>query len=102
MRKWIQTWANYYSHITRNSTDVETHDILSKERDTQHKIIIRAEEHLRGVHLFYEQSSLTDPHPPGKIKKGPNSHSDGHSDTIVSETSQNTSKPAEELSDRKI
>ncbi len=102
MTNWIQTWANYYSHITKDLNTDETHSVLSKERETQEKIITRAKEHLRGVHLFYDQSSLADPHPPGEKKKGPVSLSDEHSDTIGKDPSQNTSKSADELSDRKI
>jgi hypothetical protein len=64
--------------------------------------IARAEEHLKGVVLYYEQSALTDPDPPGDVKKGPVSLSDDDSDTIVKDPSQNTSKPAEELSDKEI
>ncbi len=102
MTNWIQTWANYYSHLTQNLNTDETHNVLSKERATQEKIITRAEEHLRGVHLFYDQSHLTDPHPPGEKKKGHQCPSDEHSDTIGKKASQDTSKSADELSDREI
>ncbi len=102
MINWIQTWANYYGHLTQKLNTDETHKVLCEERATQEKIITRAEEHLKGVHLFYDQSHLTDPHPPGEEKKGSNSLSHGHSDTIGSDPSQNTSKSADELSDREI
>lgn len=102
MTNWIQTWANYYSHITRNMSAEETHVSLSKERDAQEKIITRAKEHLEGVALYYGQSHLADPHPPGEGKKGHQRPSDSRDDTIGKDPSQNTSKSADELSDRKI
>jgi hypothetical protein len=97
-----QTWANYYSHITRGLPVDETHSVLSEERATQEKTIARAEEHLKGVVLYYKQSALADPDPPGVSKKGSVSLSDDDSDTIAKKPSQNTPKPAEELSDREI
>lgn len=67
---WIQTWANYYSHITRNMTAKQTHSVLSDERAAQEVIITRAKEHLEGVELYYRQSGLADPHPPGGKERG--------------------------------
>ncbi len=67
---WIQTWANYYSHITRNMTAKQTHSVLLQERAIQENIITRAKEHLEGVELYYRQSHLTDPHPPGEKERG--------------------------------
>ena len=99
---WPQTWANYYSHLTRGKTADETHSVLSEERVSQEEIIARAEEHLKGVALYYEQSAIADPNPPGESKKGSVSLSDDDSDTIGKKTSQNASKPAEELSDKEI
>jgi hypothetical protein len=72
-----QTWANYYSHITKDATMQETHEILEEERKTQRDIIRRAQEHLDGVNLFYKQSPYTDPNPSGEEKKENVSHFDG-------------------------
>lgn len=102
LRSWPQTWANYYSHLIRSTSATETHSILAEERATQKAIIQRAEEHLEGVTLFYEQSALADPHPPGKVKKGPNSHSGDPGDTISEDRSSDTPKSTRELSDREI
>lgn len=99
---WPQTWANYYSHLTRGLNPDDTHSVLSEERASQEETIARAEEHLKGVVLYYEQSALADPDPPGESKKGSVSLSDDDSDTIVKKASRNTSKPAEELSDKEI
>ena len=102
LRSWPQTWANYYEHITKGLPPDETHSVLLEERVSQEEIIARAEEHLKGAQLFYEQSALADPNPPGEKKKGSVSLSDGQSDTIAKKASRNTPKPAEELSDREI
>jgi hypothetical protein len=91
MRKWIQTWANYYSHLTRNMTDVKTHKTLDEERTRQMRTITTAKEHLEGICLFYSQSHLADPHPPGEKERGPVSLSNG-------EAAMHT----RELSDREI
>ena len=101
-RSWPQTLANYYEHLTRDLTDDETHSVLSEERARYESVLSRAEEYLRGVQLFYEQSTLVDPDAPGESKKGSVSLSDGDSDTIVKRGSQNTTKAAEELSDKEI
>jgi hypothetical protein len=61
---WKQIWANYYSHVTRDMTVDETHGVLLKERDCHALDIRRAEEHLAGITLFYEQSTYVDPAKP--------------------------------------
>jgi hypothetical protein len=66
MKKWIQTWANYYSHLTRNLSAEQTHKLLSEERVANENIITRAKERIQGVALYYDQSHLSDPTPPGK------------------------------------
>ena len=94
MKSWIQTWANYYSHITRNMPADETHSVLSEERDRHMKIITRAEEHLQGIDLYYRQSHLANPHPPGEKERGNIRHPLEPDDQIEGHT--------RELSDREI
>jgi len=100
-KKWIQTWANYYDYLTRNLNVEETHKILAEERETQTHHILRAEEHLAGIELFYSQSPLTDPNPPEKKEKGLNSHSNGDAENNA-DTASGTAGHARELSDRSI
>jgi hypothetical protein len=75
MKKWIQTWASYYSHLTRNLSAEQTHKLLDEERVANENIITRAKERIQGVTLYYDQSHLNDPHPPGEKKRGDKSHS---------------------------
>ncbi len=92
MKNWTQTWANYYSHVTRNLSAEQTHSVLSEERVAQEKIITRAEEHIPGVALYYHQSHLADPHPPGEKEKGHQCPSNSDSETVHTR----------EISDREI
>ncbi len=101
-RSWPQTWASYYGHITTSLNTEETHVTLAKERAIQHGIITRAEEHLKGVALYYKQAGITDPDTLRVSKKGHQCPSDSSGDTIANESSQNTPNSTRELSDREI
>lgn len=107
-RDWLQIWANYYSHLVRNMDTKETQSTLEKERAYQRAIIARAEEHLEGVTLFYEQSALADPHSTDVEKKGHQKTTSGPGDTISEEGISDTpisvkaSRDSSELSNRKI
>lgn len=92
---WIQTWANYYDHITRDMTAAETHEVMAEERKRQQDNIQRAQEHLDGVTRFYKESSLADPDPPGEKERDVDArlHDD---DPIAAHIQQR------ELSDREI
>jgi hypothetical protein len=58
-----QVWANFYSYMAENDlkTSEKIHEFLAEERETQSNHIKRAEDHLKGVKLFYEQSIYEDP-----------------------------------------
>lgn len=101
-RSWIQTWANYYDHITKNLSIDETHSVLLKERDIHHTAIQRAQEHLQGVALFYKESAIADPNPPSEAKKDHQAPQDDSSEMISKDGTPDMPKPAHELSDRKI
>ena len=91
MKSWIQTWANYYSHITRNMPADETHSVLSDERERHMRMVAFSKEHLEGIDLFYSQSHLANPHPPGEKERADKSRS--NDDATVH---------TRELSDREI
>ncbi len=91
---WTQTWANFYSHITRNMDAEKTHATLAKERANHMKTITHAEEHLKGINLFYSQSHLADPAHQCAEEKGDVRHPLGPDDQIEGHT--------RELSDREI
>jgi len=98
---WVQTWANYYEYVTRNMNAEKIHEILAEERRILTHHILRAEEHLAGIELFYNQSPLTDPNPPEKKEKdtGVLSNSDAGNS---SDTACGTAGHSRELSNRSI
>ena len=95
---WMQTWANYYSHIIAGKSAKETHDILKQERKTHTEALRRSQEHLDGIVLFYEQSAFADPDPPGEKEKGSVSHSNDPEPTV----SEHDISHKREISDREI
>lgn len=89
---WPQTWANYYSHLTQSMNMKETNAAMEKERAIRRVEIKRAKEHLDGVDLFYVQSYLKDPNPPGEKEK----------DTSVPSNNNGKTVHTKELSDKEI
>jgi hypothetical protein len=97
---WVQTWANYYHHMLRNKTAEEAKSILTQEREAHTTHILRSREHLAGIDLFFEQSPIADPNPPGKREEdqGPLSP-----DTVADEPGISTDRgDTHELSDKEL